>query len=352
MTLPRDVRRKGGGFRAVVAKGDGTRWRGPTRANPEHAAQDAATYRAGMRLQARGHDEQTPCTIAEAFRLLELEQDASGARDGTRDWRQGKFAVLTGPAGWSPGFPLQAITIDSVRRYAKARTDAGVSPATVWRHDIALLRRLISAAMRAERLDQDPLAGLRTPRYRRGRYRIVPPDEVERIARLCEASSRRSGRRDAAVLRFLVGTGLRRSELARLRLVDIDWQRGVIRVEGKTRNRDVPIRGLAADSLRVLCERVRSDGLLFRKATSVEAVFQRVKRAHGVSISAHGLRHCFATTAVVAGVQPFVLMTLLGHSDIRQSAHYYTSGSPEQVDAIEKVARLLHGQRSSSRPEP
>jgi integrase len=61
------------------------------------------------------------------------------------------------------------------------------------------------------------------------------------IAKLLNAFDRSSatGRRDYAITRCFVDLGLRTAEIARLRLEDVDWREGILRIRGKGRRIDV-----------------------------------------------------------------------------------------------------------------
>jgi integrase len=63
----------------------------------------------------------------------------------------------------------------------------------------------------------------------------------EEIAKLLNAFDRSSaiGRRDYAITRCFVDLGLRTTEIARLRLEDVDWREGTLRIRGKSRRIDV-----------------------------------------------------------------------------------------------------------------
>ena len=60
----------------------------------------------------------------------------------------------------------------------------------------------------------------------------LEPEQVRRLLAACDASTV-VGDRDLAILTLLIRLGLRRDEVARLELDDIDWRAGTIRLRGK-----------------------------------------------------------------------------------------------------------------------
>jgi len=65
--------------------------------------------------------------------------------------------------------------------------------------------------------------------------RSVDADTVSKLLKSCDRRTR-TGRRDFAILNLLVRLGLRRGEVAALRLDDIDWRAGELVVRGKGRH--------------------------------------------------------------------------------------------------------------------
>jgi integrase len=65
-----------------------------------------------------------------------------------------------------------------------------------------------------------------------GLPRGLGPDQVRALLESCDADTA-NGRRDLAILLLLVRLGMRRGEVARLRLQDIDWRAGELLVQGK-----------------------------------------------------------------------------------------------------------------------
>ena len=133
------------------------------------------------------------------------------------------------------------------------------------------------------------------------------------------------GDRDRAMLRFMLDSGARLGEAASLRAWDI--RAGLVRVSGKTGDRQVVISADTADALR----RAANGGAVFPgqrgplTASGLYQAFRRLvarARLAGWRMGPHAVRHTFATLFLKAGGSVLALQRLLGHSRLEQSARY------------------------------
>ena len=170
------------------------------------------------------------------------------------------------------------------------------------------------------------------PKETRRLPEILTPEEV---ARLIEAASNLFHR---AMLMTLYATGMRRIELARLKVRDIDSQRMVIRIrQGKGgRDRDVPLSEKLLETLREYWRWMKPKTYLFpgmvdnRRADvplSPKVIWIACREAatrSGVQkkISPHCLRHSYATHLLDAGADLYTTQRLLGHADLRHTLVY------------------------------
>lgn len=160
---------------------------------------------------------------------------------------------------------------------------------------------------------------------------ILSGTEVEELLRAAVAASLVS----AMALTTAYGAGLRNSEVCRLRPEDIDSRRGIIHVRlgkgGKDRYVMLSPRLLAA--LRAYWAKVRpSGGWLFpgkvkgRPLTpdALNKALQAATRAVKLKkrVTAHSLRHAFATHLLETGNDIRLIQVLMGHASIRTTARY------------------------------
>jgi site-specific recombinase XerD len=168
--------------------------------------------------------------------------------------------------------------------------------------------------------------------YRRKLPVILSPDEV---ARVIDAARNLFHR---AMIMTLYSCGLRRIEVCRLKVSDIDSQRMMLRVNhGKGGvDRDVPLSPRLLETLREYWRWMRPKTYLFpgtekgwrtdRPITAKmlwAAVDFAAKRA-GITkhVSPHLLRHSYATHQLEAGMDLKTLQVLLGHDDLATTSRY------------------------------
>jgi integrase/recombinase XerC len=160
--------------------------------------------------------------------------------------------------------------------------------------------------------------------------------------------------RDLAILELFYASGLRLSELAGLRVADLDLFADQVRVRGKGgKERIVPMGSRAVAALRRYLE-ARAP-LLARPRADRQAVFlnqaggrlsargvQRVVHALLAGIGAdglrtHSLRHTFATHMLDAGADLRAVQELLGHASL-STTQIYTHTSVERLKQVYREA--------------
>jgi integrase/recombinase XerD len=217
--------------------------------------------------------------------------------------------------------------------------------------------------LRAERkLEMDPTEHVDLPRFGRRLPGFLTVEEVDRLISAADRGSH-NGARDAAMLETLYATGLRVSELVRLRLSDLNLDAGYLVTCGKGRKqRLVPLGDSARVSITHYRERARPHFLAprpsrARKAPrptvrSTDALFltrlgrpmtrqgfwkllTRYAALVGIrkAISPHTLRHSFATHLVEGGADLRSVQAMLGHADIG-TTEIYTHLSRSHVRSV------------------
>ena len=164
----------------------------------------------------------------------------------------------------------------------------------------------------------------------------LEPDHVRRLLAACDANTA-VGCRDLAILTLLVRLGLRRSEVAGLRLDDIDWRAGTISVRGKGDCHErLP---LPADVGHLVAEYLASarpadaqGRTVFVRATAphhalgpsrVSGIVADAARRAGLGrVHAHRLRHTAATELLRSGASLPEIGQLLRHRCVETTAIY------------------------------
>jgi site-specific recombinase XerD len=166
--------------------------------------------------------------------------------------------------------------------------------------------------------------------------RYLAPDQVSRLIAACDGEGV-GRRRDRAMLLLLVRLGLRAGDVAQLRLHDVEWETGSLRVSGKSRYEvRLPLPQDVGDAIiAYLASRTGpSDRVFlrniapfrpFRNGDGVSSVVRRLMQRAGIVApvkGAHVLRHTAATEMLRHGVPLEKIGLVLRHRGIDTTAHY------------------------------
>jgi integrase/recombinase XerD len=241
-----------------------------------------------------------------------------------------------------------AIDVACISGWLTQLAQDGLSPRSSARK-LSSVRGLLRFLVTEGELQQDVSALVVRPRFGR---RLPRPLSVEDVIALIEAPDVRSlrGLRDRALLSLAYAAGLRASELVRLRLADVDLQRGIAQAFGKgNKRRLVPLGEVALAHLeqylraRANAPPGRNDqGWLFPSRGGrplTRAAFWKLAAKHARSaglsdrVHPHRLRHSFATHLLAGGADLRSVQALLGHADVG-TTEVYTLVSKDSLRQI------------------
>ena len=186
-----------------------------------------------------------------------------------------------------------------------------------------------------EIIDSSPAELIEAPKSSRPLPDTLSTEEIDRLIGSIEDSTTK-GLRDRAILEVLYSCGLRVSELCDLKLGDLFFGEGYIRVIGKgDKQRLVPMSSIARSRIQlymdVRSKERRKEEILFlnnrgKKLTRV-MIFTIIKQAAqraGIEkkISPHTFRHSFATHLLEGGANIRQVQELLGHENILTTEIY------------------------------
>ncbi len=231
--------------------------------------------------------------------------------------------------------PLSRVQSSQIRRYIAYMFDErGWDSRTVCRK-LSSIRALYRFLKITGVLENDPAAAIPGPSTAKRRPAPLKVDEVMKLLRTSLAGRNDTIRaRDAAIMELFYASGMRRAELAGVRLCDVDLAERTIRVTGKgNKERVVVINRAAAGAIEAYLRlRPRSpDPALFlgrsgRALTPkhVWRIFRAIYRISGIEKHAtpHTLRHSFATHLVENGVDLETVRELLGHESLATTGVY------------------------------
>lgn len=239
---------------------------------------------------------------------------------------------------------ISECTQDTVRAFFyRGRTEQRWSASTflTYHKSLAVFFRWCIAE---RHIASTPLDGIAIPRLEKRLPARLSQDDAQRLLEVvanARLGSRFHRSRNHALLATCLYAGLRRMELLRLELSDIDLEGSSILVrQGKgSKDRYVPMHPVLAGILRQYLDQRRLVG------KQCPAVFTSVRRDEGLTVDGlrklvlslqhtsktpfhlHTLRHTFATLMLEGGCDVYSLSRMMGHSDIKTTTIYLAASA-------------------------
>lgn len=275
--------------------------------------------------------------------LLACEvEDKSPNTVATYKQRVGKFLNST--------FPLEErdITPDHIRHFLYSLKQEGLCLSTVnayYRVIQTYFNWLIAEGL----LTKSPMSNVKSPKIPQTLPMPFSLDDIRALLRETSRPRFLDARNRAIVLVFL-DTGIRLAEMARLKVVDVDLKRGMIKVFGKgSKERIVAIqKGTQKALLHYLLMRTDVHDALWvneerRPMTRAGIRVTVVKLCQRASITdakcgPHTFRHTAAIHCLRNGMHEFTLQLMLGHSTLAMTRRYVSSLGAEDVLREHKMA--------------
>jgi integrase len=202
----------------------------------------------------------------------------------------------------------------------KWKVSGGVrKPATVNR-DLQMLSRILSMAKDYGLIRENPCSKVKLLRQDNQRTRYINEEEEEMLLN----RMRHDYPSLVPIFIFAMNTGMRRGEITKLTWADVDLQRGLIFVrDTKTaKPRQIPINAEAEKVLIEMKERNSEKVFPITNQTVSDHFHNLVKKLSLDDLRFHDIRHSFATRLADAGVDPFTIAEILGHSNLNMTKRY------------------------------
>jgi integrase len=327
---------------------------------------DTARKEARRRLHALTESRTAGGTFAdpsnsptlEAFSKTYLESYArlhKKPRSVAEDRRNLDLHIL--PALGAKG--LAEITAADIARF---HTSRGTCPSNANRC-LALLSHIFSIGAKWGAIPTgiNPCRGIK--RFRESiRERFLSAEEVVALGRaLAEVDGATGDAREdwraVNILRLLIYTGARLSEILTLQWGWIHWDEGFARLpDSKTGTKTVPLPQPALHVLRkVSDEHGRQSKFVFPGArtgthfTGIQKPWQRIRLKAGLpDVRIHDLRHCFASTAVAHGESLYLVGAVLGHRTTSTTQRYAHLALQPILDSAHRTSNRLAALMQSS----
>ena len=233
--------------------------------------------------------------------------------------------------------PVQ-LSYNELRLFIHWITDLGMSPVSQARI-ISGIKSFYKYLLLEEEIKVDPSVLLESPKTGRKLPDTLSISEVDELIFAIDLS-KNEGARNKAILETLYSCGLRVSELVNLKLTDLHFESGFVKVKGKgNKERLVPIGGKAIKEINLYIDHTRrhqdiklyNEDFVFlnrrgAKLTRV-MIFTIIKQLCLISginkkVSPHTFRHSFATHLLEGGADLRAIQEMLGHESISTTEIY------------------------------
>lgn len=232
----------------------------------------------------------------------------------------------------------QEITLKELQQFIKWISELGMTASSQARI-ISGIRAFYKYCLLENISKTDPTALLEAPKLKRALPDVLSFDEIENIIAQIDLSKPEGGR-NKAILELMYSSGLRVSEVVNLRISQLYFEAGFIRVTGKgDKERLVPVGKSAAKFVKIYQKDIRvhlsvqkgNEDIVFlnKRGSKLSRIMifliikDLVKKA-GIrkTVSPHTFRHSFATHLVEGGADLRAVQEMLGHESITTTEIY------------------------------
>jgi integrase/recombinase XerD len=219
---------------------------------------------------------------------------------------------------------VNELSVSLVDRYAESLLKENLAPKT-YRNRLIPIRSFVSYLFSKDYLDLHP-SKLEVPPDTTEEANFLTPDELKRMLKACR------NMREYVVIMFFANSGLRVSELVNLRKDDIYMRSVVVRLGKGRKNRVTFIDHETDSTLKQYHSTLGYDSIYAFPNRSGSAISRQyitriiseVSELAGINkrVSAHTLRHTFATSMLMKGSTIEEVQKMLGHANIRTTLIY------------------------------
>jgi len=255
-----------------------------------------------------------------------------------RSWRRDQTSLRALGKAFSTK-RLADISVRDVEAY-KVRRLTEVSPQSV-RHELQCLCSVFRTAIEWGEAVANPAAKVRKPNPRNERLRYLShKEEAKLMAQLA--------RHLRPIVVLAIYTGMRESEVLGLTWDQVDMENELIHLQDTKngRRRSIPMAKIVRQTLRKAPRHIRSPYVFCKISGHAygrvdKGVRAACKRAEIRGVVFHTFRHTFASRMTMAGVHPFTLQELLGHSSlamVRRYSHLSPAHRKAAISAMDSMA--------------
>lgn len=240
---------------------------------------------------------------------------------------------------------LEKVDYLFLRKYLAVLKEKSLGNRSIGRK-LSALRSFFRFLTRENYLKVNPILMLSSPKLDKHLPSFMTEEEVAKVIEAAFPKNDKDERilRDRAILETFYSSGLRISELVALNLDTVDFISGIIKVMGKgKKERVVPIGDIAVKAIRnyLQARKKKSEAIFLNKngkritTRGVRGIVDKYLRSAGISrgVSAHTLRHSFATHLLNRGADLRTVQELLGHANL-STTQIYTHLTTEKLKSV------------------
>jgi integrase/recombinase XerD len=236
------------------------------------------------------------------------------------------------------GTTPQKVRLNHLKSFVEWLNNRGVSPRTQAR-TISGIKSYFKYLLIEEKINSDPTSLLDSPRIGRKLPDVLSIEEINMLINSVD-TEKPEGQRNKAILETLYSCGIRVSELVNLKISNLSFDQGFIKVEGKSnKERLVPISKSAIKEINIYIEGYRKTLKIVPAAQDILFLNRRGQMLSRVmiftviktlalqvnlnkKISPHTFRHSFATHLIDGGADLRSVQEMLGHESILTTEIY------------------------------
>jgi integrase/recombinase XerC len=247
---------------------------------------------------------------------------------------------------------LSQVHYGLIRSWIVSLVDKGLNNKSINRK-LSSLKSFYKFLLKTAVIDENPMAKHKALKTEKNVHAVFSEKEINKAIETIDFSDF-EGVRDRAIIELFYTTGIRRSELINVQLVDIDFYKETVKVTGKrNKERIIPLLPSTIDVLKTYLEvrnkwvQRQEESTLFitKKGVKInQTLVYRIINTYFSRVSTknkkspHILRHSFATHLLTNGADLNAIKELLGHSSLA-STQVYTQNS---IAHLKKVYAQTH----------
>lgn len=236
------------------------------------------------------------------------------------------------------GLTPQKVKLNHLKSFVEWLNNKGVSPRTQAR-TISGIKSFYKYLLIEEKIISDPTSLLESPKIGRKLPDVLSIEEIDTLINAIDVE-KPEGQRNKAILETLYSCGLRVSELVSLRMSNLFFNEGYVKIDGKAKKeRLVPISNRAVIEINKYVEGYRNALKIVPNANDILFLNRRGQKLSRVmiftiiknlaeklnldkKISPHTFRHSFATHLIDGGADLRAVQEMLGHESILTTEIY------------------------------